>query len=78
MSVHLTAATAVMQYLPPTDQQRVYRMVERLARLARRDPRFRGRLDAAKARVEREAEDYEDWLVRQAEERSRYLMEDVP
>ncbi|HRE54700.1 MAG TPA: hypothetical protein PLP22_07910 [Candidatus Competibacter sp.] len=75
MSVHLTAATAVMQYLPPTDQQRVYRMVERLAR---RDPRFRGRLDAAKARVEREAEDYEDWLVRQAEERSRYLMEDVP
>ncbi|HAO33689.1 MAG TPA: hypothetical protein DCQ84_12155 [Candidatus Competibacteraceae bacterium] len=64
-----------MQYLPPTDQQRVYRMVERLAR---RDPRFRGRLDAAKARVEREAEDYEDWLVRQAEERSRYLMEDVP
>jgi len=75
VSVHLTAATAVMQYLPPTDQQRVYRMVERLAR---RDPRFRGRLDAAKARVEREAEDYEDWLVRQAEERSRYLMEDVP
>ncbi|MBK7542312.1 MAG: hypothetical protein IPI57_11130 [Candidatus Competibacteraceae bacterium] len=40
-----TAVAEVMQHLPPIEQNRVFRLIERRAK---KNPRFRDRLDAAK------------------------------
>lgn len=68
-----TTLAEVAQHLPPIEQGRVFRLLERRAQ---RNPRFRDRLDAAKAKAGQDARDYEDWIVAQAKERE--LAEDIP
>lgn len=72
MQVHVTDVSAVLQHLPPVEQAKAFRFLERRAQ---RNPRFRDRLDAAKARAEKDARDYDEWLCQQ--ERERELAEDV-
>lgn len=64
MQTNHTTAQAVMQYLPPLEQQRVYRLMERRAQ---HNPHFRDRLDAAKAKAEQEERERDEWLVAQYE-----------
>lgn len=68
-----TAVAEVMQHLPPIEQNRVFRLIERRAQ---HNPRFRDRLDAAKAKAEQDARQYDDWIYSEAKERE--LAEDVP
>lgn len=68
-----TAVAEVMQHLPPIEQGRVLRLIERRAK---KNPRFRDRLDAAKAKAEQDSRNYEDWIIAQAQ--ARELAEDVP
>lgn len=68
-----TTATAVMQHLPPLEQERVYRLMERRAQ---RNPRFRDRLNAAKAKAEADERDYDAWLIAQYE--AAQALEDLP
>lgn len=72
---NFTPAIAAVQFLPPDEQALVGRLVEQKAR---RNPRFRDRLAAAKAEAERDARDYEEWLCRQAAYLETTSMEDVP
>ena len=68
-----TAVAEVMQHLPPIEQNRVFRLIERRAK---KNPRFRDRLDAAKAKAEQDSRNYEDGIIAQAQ--ARELAEDVP
>lgn len=68
-----TAVAEVVQHLPQLEQQRVFRLIERRAE---RNPRFRDRLCAAKAKAEQEERVRDEWLCRQAEELAAH--QDVP
>lgn len=71
--MNLNPALAAVQYLPTIEQQKVAKLMERKAR---HNPRFRDRLDAAKAKAEADELEYEAWLCAQHEERQ--IWADVP
>lgn len=71
MQTHSTPALAAVRFLPDVDLDRIGNLVERCAR---RNPRFRDRLDAAKTRAKADAA----WLCQQAADRESSKMEDVP
>ena len=75
MQTHSTSALSAVQFLPDVDLDRIGNLVERCAR---RNPRLRDRLDAAKTRAKADAEAYEAWLCQQAADRESSKMEDVP
>lgn len=75
MYANHTPAIAAVQFLPDADLGRISHLVERCAR---RNPRFRDRLDAAKTRAKADTEAYEAWLCKQAADREAASMEDVP
>ncbi len=74
-STNSTPALAAVQFLPEVDLGRIWHLVERCAR---RNPRFRDRLDAAKTRAKADSEAYDAWLCQQAADREAAKMEDVP
>lgn len=75
MQMHNTDVAEVVQHLPPLEQQRVFRLIERRAE---RNPRFRGRLDAAKAQAQQEERERDEWLCQMAADRDAYHGIDVP
>lgn len=75
MQVNHTAVAEVVQHLPPIEQQRVFRLIERRAE---RNPRFRDRLDAAKAQAQQEERERDEWLCQMAADRDAYHVIDVP
>lgn len=62
--MNLNPALAAVQYLPPIEQYKLSRLMERRAQ---RNPRFRDRLDAAKAKAEQDERERDEWLVAQYE-----------
>ena len=74
MQINHTAVAEVVQHLPPLEQRRVFRLIERRAD---RNPRFRSWLDAAKTKAKAEQDERDEWLVRQAEDLDSYHMVDV-
>lgn len=75
MQINHKAVAEVVQHLPQIEQQRVFRLIERRAE---RNPRFRDRLDAAKAQAQQEERERDEWLCRMAADRESYHMIDVP
>lgn len=74
-AINSTPAIAAVQFLPDADLGRIWHLIERRAR---RNPRFRDRLDAAKTRAKADSEAYDAWLCQQAADREAAKMEDVP
>ena len=76
MYANHTTVAEVVQHLPPIEQRRVFRLIERRAE---RNPRFRDRLCAAKAKAEQEERARGEWLCQMAADRDAYhMMTDVP
>ncbi len=74
MQTHSTSALSAVQFLPDVDLSRIGHLVERCAR---RNPRLRDRLDAAKTSAKADADAYEAWLCQQASDREIATV-DVP
>lgn len=66
LQAHVTPALAAAQLLPERYQQRIDRAIDRLAQ---HNPRLRDQLDAAKSKKKIMDDAYDDWVVRQYEER---------
>ena len=75
MYANHTTVAEVVQHLPQIEQQRVFRLIERRAE---RNPRFRDRLCAAKAKAEQEERARGEWLCQMAADRDAYHTIDVP
>lgn len=75
MQINHTAVAEVVQHLPPVEQSKVFRMLDRRAQ---KNPRFRDIWDAAKSKKAADDESRDEWLVRQAAEIASYHMIDVP
>lgn len=75
MYMNNTAVASVVQHLPPVEQNKVFKLLDRRAQ---KNQRFRDSWDAAKSKKAAEEEERDELLVRQAEEMAVYRMEDVP
>jgi len=66
LQAHVTSALAAAQLLPARYQQRIDRAIDKMAL---HNPRLRDQLDAAKSQQKARDAAYDDWVVRQYEER---------
>lgn len=75
MYANHTTVAEVVQHLPPVEQSKVFRMLDRRAQ---KNPRFRDIWDAAKSKKAADDESRDEWLCKMAADRESYHMIDVP